>query len=87
MLSNAEIWIYYLFFQRLRKHQDYNGRGHRNFKALLSAKNDEWIKNDEFEKEEIKVIAELPYNWEKIKDKTVLISGERVLLARRLLIL
>ena len=26
-------------------------------------------------KEEIKVIAELPYNWEKIKDKTVLISG------------
>ena len=25
--------------------------------------------------EEIKVIAESPYSWEKIKDKTVLISG------------
>lgn len=25
--------------------------------------------------EEIKVIAELPYSWEKIKDKTILVSG------------
>lgn len=24
--------------------------------------------------EEIKVIAELPYSWEKIKDKTILVS-------------
>lgn len=23
----------------------------------------------------IKVIAELPYSWEKIKDKTILVSG------------
>lgn len=27
------------------------------------------------EAEEIKVIAELPYNWEKIKNKTILVSG------------
>lgn len=27
------------------------------------------------EAEEIKVIAELPYSWEKIKDKTILVSG------------
>lgn len=25
--------------------------------------------------EEIKSIAELPYSWEKIKDKTILVSG------------
>ena len=28
-----------------------------------------------FKTEEIKVIAELPYSWEKIKDKTILVSG------------
>ena len=27
------------------------------------------------EAEEIKLIAELPYSWEKIKDKTILVSG------------